>query len=213
MALDHVRDLIYINSITQSPTNLTTTSPVIFFTRWITDLCAPIFVFLAGSSAFISLRKSNDQNKTRKLLIKQGLWLILLEYTLVNFGLYFDIHFHDLKFEVIATIGFGFIVLGLLLNVQQKHIAIIVIAIIFLHNALSLISLSNDSIGYTIMALLFNLAIIPINANTTFVMAYQPIPWPGILLLGFASGKLFELLIKSRSRLFSKWDAVHSCCS
>jgi len=50
MALDHVRDLIHVDSIAQSPTNLATTTPVLFFTRWITYLCAPTFVFLAGFS-------------------------------------------------------------------------------------------------------------------------------------------------------------------
>lgn len=145
----------------------------------------------------------------RKFLIKRGIWLILIEFTIVNFGLYFDIHFHNWIFEVIATIGFGFIILSFLLNVQSKHIAIIGIAIIFLHNAISLIPM-NAMPGSTIVNILFNLAVIPINANTTFVMAYPPIPWLGVLLLGFASGKFFALPIEKRNTLFFKigWCAI-----
>src|SRR5689334_11879654 len=94
MALDHVRDLLHVDAITQSPTNLSTTTPVLFFTRWITYLCAPIFVFLSGTSAFLSLQRSGNLRQSRRFLWKRGLYLILLEFTLVNFGLYFDPGFH-----------------------------------------------------------------------------------------------------------------------
>ena len=112
MALDHVRDLMHVNSITQSPTDLSTTTPMLFFTRWITYLCAPIFVFLAGTSAHISFKHIGNISQSRKFLVKRGLWLILLEFTIVNFGIFFDFGFHTLLFEVIATIGFGFIILS-----------------------------------------------------------------------------------------------------
>src|SRR5919107_1968381 len=83
MALDHVRDLIHVNSITQSPTNLETTTPFLFFTRWITYLCAPTFVFLAGTSAYISFRKSNGLGESRSFLFKRGIYLIILEFVVV----------------------------------------------------------------------------------------------------------------------------------
>src|SRR5205809_8108529 len=107
MALDHVRDLMHTHSIDDSPTNLSTTSPALFFTRWITYLCAPIFVFLAGTSAYLSFKRKNNITQSRNFLLKRGLWLILLEFTLVNFALFFDVHFNTFIFEVIATIGFG----------------------------------------------------------------------------------------------------------
>lgn len=124
MALDHVRDLMHINSIAQSPTNLETTTPVLFFTRWITYLCAPTFVFLAGTSAYISYRKTNSISQSRSFLLKRGLYLILLELIVVNFALFFDIAYHTILFEVIAAIGFGFIILGLLLKASIKTIAL-----------------------------------------------------------------------------------------
>ena len=202
MALDHVRDMMHLNSITQSPTDLSTTSPALFFTRWITYLCAPIFVFLAGTSAYISLKNKNNLSKGKQFLLKRGLWLILLEFTVVNFGLFFDIGFHTLIFEVIATIGFGFIILSLLLKVKAKNIALIALAIIFLHNLLSFIPLDNGSTIKTIYSLLFSLTAFPITSHTTFVMAYPPIPWLGIMLAGYASGKLFELPDQKRMHIF-----------
>src|SRR5687768_5956376 len=96
MALDHVRDLIHITALTQSPTNLDTTTPVLFFTRWITHFCAPIFVFLAGTSAYISFRNSQSILSFRSFSLKRGLYLILLEFVVVNFLLFFDAGFHTL---------------------------------------------------------------------------------------------------------------------
>src|SRR5215218_1722729 len=89
MALDHVRDLIHVDSITQSPTNLETTTPVLFFTRWITYLCAPTFVFLAGTSAYISFSRSSSLTDSRNFLLKRGLYLVLLEFLAVNLILFF----------------------------------------------------------------------------------------------------------------------------
>lgn len=204
MALDHIRDMMHINSITQAPTDLATTTPFLFFTRWITYLCAPIFVFLAGTSAYISLRNKDNIKQSKRFLVTRGLWLILLEFTVVNFGLFFDIGFHTLIFEVIATIGFGFIILSFLLRLKSKNIAFTGIAIIFLHNFLSLIPLNDGSSIKTFYSLLFSLTAFPVAPHTTFVMAYPPIPWLGIMLIGYASGKLFELPIAKRNSLFLK---------
>ena len=152
MALDHVRDMMHVNSINQSPTNLATTTPTLFFTRWITYLCAPTFVFLAGTSAYISFRKNNDVAQSRKFLFKRGVYLILLEFTLVNFALFFDIGFHTFIFEVIAAIGFGFIILSILFTTSKKTIAIIGLVIIFCHNLFALIAFKQGSIIQTILS-------------------------------------------------------------
>ncbi|CAN5283172.1 hypothetical protein BH11BAC6_BH11BAC6_12280 [soil metagenome] len=204
MALDHVRDFIYVDAVTQSPTNLSTTTPILFFTRWITYLCAPTFVFLAGTSAYTSFKKENNIAESKKFLLKRGLWLILLEFTVVSFGLYFDIGFHNFLFEVIAAIGFGFITLSLLLRLSLKTITIIGLLIICCHNLLPLIPFSEGSIVKTILMPFFGVVGFPLSSQTTLVVAYPPIPWLGIMLLGFASGKLFELPDDKRKLLFLK---------
>ena len=203
MALDHVRDFMHVDAMTQSPTNLDTTTPALFFTRWITYLCAPIFVFLAGTSAYLSLQKENDISKSRRFLIKRGLWLILLEFTLVNFGLFFDLGFHSFIFEVIATIGFGFVILGLLLKASSKTIAAIGLLIIFCHDLLPLIPFSEGSVIKVFLSPLFSMGVFPLTPHTIFIMGYPPIPWLGILLIGFASGKLFALPVEKRKSLFT----------
>lgn len=203
MALDHVRDLMHVDSITQSPTVLATTSPLLFFTRLITHLCAPIFVFLAGSSVYLSLQTNDDIVHKRQLLIKRGFWLIFLEFTIVNFGLFFDIGFHTLLFEVIAAIGFGFIMLGLLLKIRPKTLGITGLIIIFCHNLLPLIPFAENSVVKAILSPFFSPIVVPFDERA-FVMGYPPVPWLGIMLVGFATGKFFERVQETRKRLFLK---------
>jgi uncharacterized membrane protein len=202
MALDHVRDLIHVNSITQSPTNLDTTTPALFFTRWITHLCAPVFVFLAGTSAYLSFRGSNNVSLSRKDLITRGFYLLVLEFAVVNFLLYFDPAYHTMLFEVIATIGFGFVILSLLLKLPVKTIAITGLSIISLHNLLPLIPFNEDSIMKAIFSPLFGPGAYPLGPKRVFIMAYPPVPWLGIMLAGFASGKFFEMEAGKRRNLF-----------
>jgi len=204
MALDHVRDLMHVNSITQSPTNLETTTPILFFTRWITYLCAPTFVFLAGTSAFISFKNKNNFLQSRNFLRKRGVYLVVLEFVVVNFLMYFDPGYHTLIFEVIATIGFGFIVLSFLLRVSSKTLAIISLAIIFGHNLFSLIPFQQGSVLKSVLSPLLTLAVFPVFTNKVFIMAYPPVPWLGIMLAGFATGKLFELQQPERKKIFIK---------
>ncbi|MFL5741576.1 MAG: DUF1624 domain-containing protein [Flavisolibacter sp.] len=202
MALDHVRDLLHLSSIGQSPTNLQTTTPLIFFTRWITYICAPSFVFLAGTSAYLSFKRKNDAASARRFLLKRGIYLVALEFTVVNFIMYFDPGFHTLIFEVIAAIGFGFIVLSLLIRSRPVLIGAVGLVIIFLHNLVPFVPATGNRFLDTAISLLFNPGGFPFFTNRVFVMAYPPLPWLGIMLVGFACGQFFEQ--EKRKALFLK---------
>ena len=94
MALDHTREFFHSAALTSNPLDLNTTTPVLFFTRWITHFCAPVFVFLSGTSAYLqSARKSKKELSL--FLITRGLWLILAEITIVNLVFSFDITFRQ----------------------------------------------------------------------------------------------------------------------
>src|SRR5690606_19070529 len=111
MALDHTRDYFHADSFFYDPTDLTQTNPALFFTRWITHFCAPAFMFLSGTSAFLM-----SQRKTKKelafLLLTRGCWLILLELTIINFGWYFNPQFASIDFVVIWALGASMIALA-----------------------------------------------------------------------------------------------------
>lgn len=207
MALDHVRDLMHVNALSQNPTNMATTTPVLFFTRWITHLCAPTFVFLAGTSVYLSLKNNNDIAKTRKFLLSRGLWLLLVEFTFVNFGMFFDIRFQFLIFEVIAAIGTSFIILSLLLKFSYKTIGIIGLIIIFSHDLWPLIPFAEGSMAKTILTPFFVRTALPLFAKHITFVGYPPIPWLGIMMVGFATGKLFELPEAVRKKIFFKIGA------
>src|ERR1700704_2531394 len=209
MVLDHVRDMMHVNSISYSPTNLSKTTAMLFFTRLVTHLCAPVFVFLAGTSAYISLKNKGNIAESRRWLIQRGVWLILLEFSFVNLALFFDLGFHTLLFEVIAAIGFGFIALSLLLKLSPKVLGILGLAIIFCHDLLFLIptnqtAMANPSVINSILTSLYSMGAFPVFSGRVFIMGYPPVPWLGIMLAGFATGRLFELPAVERKGIFLK---------
>src|SRR6478736_10159653 len=85
MALDHVRDYFHYSSFFFDPSDPVQSTLPIFFTRWITHFCAPTFSFLAGLSAFMVGRRKTKQQLSG-FLFKRGLWLVFIEFTIVNFG-------------------------------------------------------------------------------------------------------------------------------
>jgi uncharacterized membrane protein len=191
MALDHIRDLLHVNALTQSPTNLDTTTPALFMSRWITHLCAPTFVFLSGVSVYLVTKRTDVANQ-RGFLLKRGLWLIILEFTIINFLLWFDIEFRILMMQVIAAIGMGFIVLSFLLKASLRLIGIAALIIIFSHNLLQFIPPSSNGFVNVIRSVLFAPGLQQVSPNFMFFISYPLVPWIAIMLLGYSFGKIFE---------------------
>ncbi len=189
MALDHIRDLYHVTSLTHDPLDLATTTPALFFTRWITHLCAPTFVFLAGTSACLGQKKERGQSH-RSFLISRGIWLVLLEFTVVNFGIWFDIHFNVFLFQVIAAIGFGFILLGIFHRAKPAFMGLLGLFILFTYNALPA------------LPPLFGPTALPL-AGKILVVGYPPVPWIAILFAGYGfGGLLMGQAAPARRRLF-----------
>src|SRR5690606_3766923 len=111
MCLDHTRDYFHDLGAAGDPMNLETTTPILFFTRYITHFCAPIFVFLSGTSAFLQSQRKTKKELS-KFLLSRGIWLIFLEIILNNFLWQFDIAYSGIIMQVIWAIGASMVVMA-----------------------------------------------------------------------------------------------------
>ena len=132
MALDHVRG--FFSDADFSPTDLAKTYPALFFTRWITHLCAPAFVFLAGTSAFLSSTQGLDRPQLARRLFIRGLWLVLLEPTVVHLAWTFNLDLSQMRLGVIWALGWSMVALSALIYLPMRAIAFIGIGMILVHN-------------------------------------------------------------------------------
>jgi len=200
MALDHVREFIHVSAMAQSPTDLGTTTFLLFMTRWVTHLCAPAFVFISGISAFLYLQRNRDP-KAGRFFLTRGIWLVILEFTLINFSLWFDIRFRLVILEVIGTIGFGFIVLSFLTRLSSRAIGIAGIVLIFTHDLLQFVSTPSNPVLSFLAQVLYRPGITPMGEGFTFLSSYPVLSWLGILLAGFGAGELFRQKEAKQKRL------------
>lgn len=200
MALDHTRDFLLQNALTQNPTDLTTTYPALFFTRWITHLCAPTFVFLSGVSAYISAKKLQNRQESKRFLITRGLWLVFLEFTIISFGIWSDIGFHTSLFQVIAAIGIGFILLSFLIGKSHKIALGLGSFIMIFYGLLALVP---ESGLRNALSPLFVLTVLPLGERL-LILAYPIIPWWSIMLIGYGLGEYFLAEKTERIKFFIK---------
>jgi uncharacterized membrane protein len=115
MALDHARHMFHTPAMIDEPTNLATTTPALFFTRWITHFCAPVFLFLSGISASIS-GQTRSKSELGTFLIKRGLWLVFVELVIITLGITFNPFYDMFILQVIWAIGCSMIIVGLLVR-------------------------------------------------------------------------------------------------
>ena len=190
MALDHVRDYFHTG---KDPLNLATTTPFFFFTRWITHFCAPIFVFLSGTSIYLqSLRKT--KKVLQSFLIKRGLWLILVEVVIVTFAWTYNPHYNLIIFQVIWAIGISMVLLGLLIRLPFNFILVVGLVIVFGHN---LLDIPESAAGFKPgfwWDLLHHgfFARYPFSQNHVLVILYPFAPWTGLMILGYCTGVFFS---------------------
>jgi uncharacterized membrane protein len=192
MALDHVRDFTHREAMVDDPLNFATTTPFLFFTRWITHFCAPVFVFLAGTSGFLqSLRKSTKE--LSGFLVRRGLWLILLEVTLITFGITFDIHWSIFALQTIWAIGISMLFLGLAVWLPFNAIFALGLLLVLGHNSLDFYEKTHQG-GYSfVYSLLHRQGFFPLWDGHGLLILYPFLSWTGLMLLGFCFGKIFTL--------------------
>jgi len=184
MALDHVRDFFGASSV--NPTDLAVTTVPLFFTRWITHFCAPVFFLLTGTGAYLSLRKKS-RRELSGFLFTRGLWLIFLEVVVTrSLGWFFNFNYHVTALIVLWALGWAMIVLSALVYLPASVVTTFGVVMIATHNLLDPVQSSNPL--WLILhspGLLVNLP-----GHIVFV-GYPLIPWVGVTAAGYGLGQIY----------------------
>jgi uncharacterized membrane protein len=181
MALDHVRE--YFGPTPFRPEDVSQTTVSLFFTRWITHICAPIFLLLSGVSAYLYCRKHGSK-KTSHFLRTRGVWLMLLEIVVFSFVLQWG--YPMILLSIIWAIGWSMLILSICIRLPKKIILIVAVSIIVLHNLLPIVT--PNSIVTIISGILHNTPFIFNIGKLPILAAYTVFPWAAVMMLGFAIG-------------------------
>jgi uncharacterized membrane protein len=185
MALDHTRDFFGNNAF--SPTDLSQTTIPLFFTRWITHFCAPVFFLLTGAGAYLSLHKKSKHELSRFLLTR-GLWLIFLDMVLFRcLGLQFNFDYHVTVLNVLWALGWAMIVLSALVYLPTQLVTAFGVVMIAGHNLLDLIRSSN-----VVWTILHSPNFILETPQHSILIAYALIPWVGVTAAGYGLGQIYS---------------------
>ena len=187
MALDHTRDYIHFSAHYFDPIDPVKSTWPIYFTRLITDYCAPTFSFLAGLSAFLVGRRKSV-GELSGFLFKRGFWLVFIELTIVDFAWYFNIHFRNIDVAVIWTLGISMIVLAALVYLPRKFILIFSLILIFGHNLLDNLHYNNN----ILWAIIHEPHSFHLSSGFIFTVDYPIIPWIGVMALGYCFGPIYD---------------------
>jgi uncharacterized membrane protein len=190
MALDHVRDYFHESGYAYDPVDPSATTAVLYITRWVTHFCAPTFVFLAGVSAWLQGAKGKDPARLAKFLVSRGLWLLLLEWTVVGFGWSFSIPFL-MPFQVIWAIGVSMIVLAALVRLPSGAVLAVGIAIVAGHNLLDPIRGAQFGTWSWVWYLLHERGPLMWNGSPFGLVVYPVLAWFGVMALGYGLGPVF----------------------
>ena len=206
MALDHVRDYFHYSAFYFDPADPELSTLPIFFTRFITHFCAPIFCFLAGTSAyFVGKRKTKTQLSL--FLVKRGLWLIFIEMTIVNFAWYFDIYFRSPGLSVIWALGASMLFMAILVHLPKKVLLGLGLLIILGHNLLDPFHFN----GNIFWAILHEPAYFALTKDIEFAIDYPVLPWIGVMAIGFCFGSLYSQHFDSTKRRILLLQLAFSC--
>ena len=201
MLLDHTRDFVHHGAFLSDPTDPVTTNVPLFFTRWITHYCAPTFVFLSGISIYLQKMNGKGTGELSRFLFTRGLWLIILEFTVVRFGFVFNLDYSFFGMaQVIWVIGLSMIVMAGLIYLPVWIVGSVGVLMIFLHNLLDGFQVPPATafagnppadVSQLLWMLLHQQGVFPIADVSRAFVAYPLIPWVGVMASGYALGVLY----------------------
>jgi uncharacterized membrane protein len=185
MALDHARDFLSYPGF--PPEDMAHTNGALFFTRFVTHFCAPVFAFLAGTGAYLSTSRGKSRAQVSRFFLSRGLWLVLLELTVVDFAWGFVAWAHA---GVIWGLGWSMVVMALIVFLPVRWIGVLGLGMIATHNLLDRIAPASFGTLSWLWIVLHTPGHIPVTADFQLSVRYVLIPWVGVMAAGFAFGSL-----------------------
>ncbi|MBN2977477.1 DUF1624 domain-containing protein [Pseudomonas lactucae] len=191
MLLDHVRETFLLHRQVSDPMSIDSTEPALFVSRTLAHLCAPVFVLLTGLSAFLYGQKYQGRRDVSAFLFKRGLFLVVLEFTLVNFAWTFQLPPSVIYLQVIWAIGISMLALAALVWLPRAVLIILALVIIGGHNLLDAVHFAPGSALQNLWAMLHERSWIDVSDNLRLRITYPVLPWIGVIALGYAIGPWF----------------------
>jgi uncharacterized membrane protein len=188
MALDHTRD--YFSNVPFPPEDLTRTSGILFFTRFITHYCAPVFFLLAGAGAFLATARGKSVQETSRFLWTRGLWLMFLELTIVGFGWTFVLPFNAAS--ILWALGWSMVALAVLVRLPIRWIAGIGLTMVACHNLFDRVNPAWFGKFSWLWMLLHSPGFYPVTPNFGVLVLYSVIPWIGVMAVGYSLGLILR---------------------
>jgi len=205
MMLDHTRDFVHRDVMLGfDPTDLTKTNVILFFTRWITHFCAPVFVFLAGTGTYLQFMRGKSKRELSRFLVTRGLWLIFLEFTWIRISVTFNVDYRFIGImQVIWVIGLSMIIMAALIHLPLRVVGAFGVLMIALHNLLDRFHFAGwQGPGSAVPSYGAKLFMILHQAFEGFPIVWWPspvvaviyplIPWVGVMAAGYAFGAVYQ---------------------
>ncbi|MDF9618176.1 heparan-alpha-glucosaminide N-acetyltransferase domain-containing protein [Pseudomonas entomophila] len=191
MLLDHVRETFYLHRQVSDPMTIDATDPGLFASRTLAHLCAPVFVLLTGLSAWLYGEKHQGRGDVAAFLFKRGLFLVVLEFTLVNFAWTFQLPPSVIYLQVIWAIGLSMIALSLLVWLPRPALVLVGVVIIGGHNLLDGLHFDATSALHVPWAILHDRGWLAVGEHLRLRTSYPVLPWIGVIALGYGLGPWF----------------------
>lgn len=217
MLLDHTREFTHSDFLNFDPADLSRTHTLLFLTRWVTHFCAPVFVFLAGTGAYLQTLRGKSKPELSRFLITRGLWLIVLELTVIRVILWFNLDFRfAFMLQVIWVIGVAMILLAGLIYLPMRAVAIGSVAMIVLHNLLDPIRVQGFPApgkplpgGWdAVWMALHQPGMMFLTPNVYGLLLYPLIPWVAVLAAGYCFGAFYAWEPERRQRALLRLGAA-----
>lgn len=198
MALDHVRDYFHFDAYLFDPADMTKTNVALFWTRFVTHFCAPVFVFLAGTSAFF-VGQRRDKKSLSVWLLKRGVWLVIAELTIIKLAWMFKLDYSSIVLQVIWVLGISMIFLAGFIHLPKKFMIGLCLVAIFGHNLLDAVA-PTDPVASGIWTFLHVFNLIDFGSFQVFI-GYPIIPWIFVMPLGYYFGELYKSSVDPKLRI------------